>query len=92
MAEHRGPRLVAGPVLDLLGQQVAYATKSDMAELVKLARSDAERTLLGSGPFGHYDDTGMAAAHAASLEPLAHLSHVERLLRDEDVGRSPGNS
>ena len=39
VAQDGGPGLETGPVLDLLGQQVADTTQSDMAELVELARS-----------------------------------------------------
>ncbi len=91
MAEDGGPGLETGALLDLCGQPGTDATQADVAELVDLARGHGERPFLGRGPFSYHDDGGVVAAHSARLQRCAYHVHVEGLLRDEDVGRAPGD-
>src|SRR5215471_21364055 len=82
--EHRGPRLLAGALLDLVGEDLPDPTEADMAERVEpLVRQGQVVFLLRPRALGDHDQRRVAV-----LEPVFHVRadplHAERPFRDQD--------
>src|SRR6267378_8211783 len=84
VAEHGGPGLEAGLLLDHLGDLLPDAAQADMPELVELlvhlALAGAELGALGH----HHDGEVHSAGPVPTEDVLAHLLDLDGLLRDED--------
>src|SRR4029077_5425101 len=83
VAEHRGPRLFAGPPLDLSLQPVPDPAQADVAEGVVLVVVLGRHAALRLGALGDDDDRREVAGEAAA-DQLADLVDVELALGDED--------
>lgn len=95
MAEDDATGLVAGLVLDHLGDDIADPSEADMAEGVGLGR-DGGRPFVGElGPFGDDDDVVVLAGVPSSFEDVNDVGDVDGNLGNQDVvrgGRDAGRS
>ena len=83
VAEHRAARLLAGPLLDLLGQQLADTAQPDVAERVEPLAADLASAVGRVRALRDHHDR-----RVPGLEPVLHvgadLLDAVRLLRDQD--------
>src|SRR5687767_5088215 len=84
VAQHGGPGLEAGALLDLALEPVADASQAHVPELVCLLATGAGvQAAARHRALGHHHDREIASAGVAPAQRAAHLAHVERALGDQ---------
>ena len=92
VTEDGDPGLVPGAGLDLVGEGVADAAETDVAEGVDLVAGHVERPFHRLGALGDHHD-GRVPAHLVSLHQRgAHGVHVEAFLGNEGVRGPSGDA
>ena len=92
VTEQHRTGIEAGPLADLVGDELPDAPEPHVTELVDLSRADVERARSRFGPFGDDDDRREAATLVTADESCAHILDVERALGNEDCGRAAGDA
>src|SRR5437763_201527 len=91
VAEHRTAGFLAGPLLDLRGQQLADAAQPDVAERVQLPGADLALLAGRVRALRDHHDRRVPGLEAV-LHVGADLLDAERLLRDQDDVRAAGQA
>src|SRR6476469_1135331 len=89
--EHDRTRLLAGARRDLLGEPLADAAETDMAERVLLAGQQLLLAALGQRALGDHDDRRVLTLEPP-LDPVDDLVDVEVPLRHQDHVRAAGEA